>query len=220
MKNRKLSAMVVGALALLLVVALAGAAFAASGKKAAAGDTCLVTDIGGLNDRSFNQLGLRGPARRRRRTWASTAESSPRRRRADYIPNLLSCVKGGADLTIGVGFLMADAIARLRSSSRTASSRSSTTTTRPSRAKPANVRGILFREQEAGYLAGWTAIKELHGRRRSRSRRRRRRLKIPPVDRYIAGYMAGAKAANPKAKVLVRLLAETSPTRASARRSR
>ncbi len=29
---------------------------------------------------------------------------------SDYIPNLLSCVKGGADLTIAVGFLMTDAV--------------------------------------------------------------------------------------------------------------
>lgn len=28
-------------------------------------------------------------------------------------------------------------------------------------------------------------------------------FKIPPVDRYMAGYKAGAEAANPKAKVLL-----------------
>jgi basic membrane protein A len=67
--------------------------------------------------------------------------------------------------------------------------------------KPANVLGLLFREQEAGYLVGYlagleakklgsTTISSVGGE------------KQPPVDRYIAGYQAGAKAANPKLKFL------------------
>jgi basic membrane protein A len=68
--------------------------------------------------------------------------------------------------------------------------------------KPANTRGILFREQEAGYLAGWLAIKELAAQKKPLVIGAVGGVKIPPVDRYIAGYIAGAKAANPKAKVL------------------
>ena len=60
MRNRSTLALLVGAITMLLVAALAGAGLAASGKKAAAGSTCLVTDVGGLNDRSFNQLAYQG----------------------------------------------------------------------------------------------------------------------------------------------------------------
>ena len=70
------------------------------------------------------------------------------------------------------------------------------------KSKPANTRGILFREQEAGYLAGWLAIKELAAQKKKLVIGAVGGLKIPPVDHYIAGYIAGAKAANPNAKVL------------------
>ena len=67
--------------------------------------------------------------------------------------------------------------------------------------KPKNVEGLLFKEQEAGYLAGYlaglwakdndaTTVSTVGGQ------------KIPPVDHYIAGFDAGAKAANPGIKTL------------------
>jgi basic membrane protein A len=69
------------------------------------------------------------------------------------------------------------------------------------KSKPKNVEGLLFKEQEAGYLVGYMAglyakdanastISSVGGQ------------KIPPVDHYIAGYQAGAKAANPSIKTL------------------
>ena len=218
MKNRKLSAMVVGALALLLVVALAGAAFAASGKKAAAGDTCLVTDVGGLNDRSFNQSAYAGLKKAQKdlgidgRVVTSTTG-------ADYIPNLLSCVKGGADLTIGVGFLMADALAAVAQQFPNSKFAIIDYDYSALTGKPANVRGILFREQEAGYLAGWTAIKELQSQKKpltigavGGSRSRRSTATSPgtsPAPRRRARRRRSCTATR-----------RASPTRASARRSR
>jgi basic membrane protein A len=67
--------------------------------------------------------------------------------------------------------------------------------------KPQNVEGLLFKEQEAGYLAGYlaglwakdnnaTTVSTVGGQ------------KIPPVDHYIAGFQAGAKKANPGIKTL------------------
>jgi basic membrane protein A len=67
--------------------------------------------------------------------------------------------------------------------------------------KPKNVEGLLFKEQEAGYLVGYaaglwakskggTAVGSVGG------------LKIPPVDRYIAGYQFAAKKADPGIKTL------------------
>ena len=70
----------------------------------------LVTDIGGLNDRSFNQLANQGLEQaqvrpRRRRAACSTSKSN-----ADYVPNLSTLAQQKYDLVIGVGFLMADAM--------------------------------------------------------------------------------------------------------------
>ena len=69
----------------------------------------LVTDIGGLNDRSFNQLANEGLERAKSELGvegrALTSESD-----ADYVPNLSTLAQQQYDLVIGVGFLMADSI--------------------------------------------------------------------------------------------------------------
>jgi basic membrane protein A len=199
--KRTMTALLVGAVALVATAALAAAGMASSGKKLAAGSTCLVTDVGGLNDRSFNQSAYEGLKKAQKdlgidgRVVTSTSG-------ADYIPNLLSCVKGGSDLTIGVGFLMADAVAQVAEQFPDRKFAIIDYSFADLTGKPANVRGILFREQEAGYLVGWTAIKELMSQKKPLVIGAVGGLKIPPVDRYIAGYIAGAKAANAKAKVL------------------
>jgi len=52
--------------------------------------------------------------------------------------------------------------------------------------KPKNVEGLLFKEQEAGYLVGYAAaVGEVEGRDCGRVGRR---PEDPPVDRYIAGF--------------------------------
>ena len=68
--------------------------------------------------------------------------------------------------------------------------------------KPTNVRGLLFREQEAGYLVGYLAALMEKARKGPDVISSVGGQKIPPVDRYIAGYKAGAKKADPKIKVL------------------
>jgi basic membrane protein A len=68
--------------------------------------------------------------------------------------------------------------------------------------KPKNVQGLLFKENESGYLAGYMAglyVKDKGGEQVISTVGGQ---KIPPVDGYIAGYQAGAKAANPEIKTL------------------
>ena len=68
---------------------------------------------------------------------------------------------------------------------------------------PRNVRGLLFREQEAGYLVGYLAglvVEETGGANPVVSSVGGQ--KIPPVDRYIAGFQAGARAASPGIETL------------------
>ena len=196
----------IGLTALVAIVAvglLAGASFAQSAKhaRAAATSACLVTDTGGLNDKSFNHLAYVGlqAAQSKLGVTGRVIESKSG---SDYIPNLLSCVQGGADLTIGVGFLMSDAVNTVAAKFPNSKFAIIDFSYADLPSKPANTRGILFREQESGYLAGWVAVKELMVQKRKLVLGAVGGLKIPPVDHYIAGYIAGAKAANPKAKVL------------------
>jgi basic membrane protein A len=69
-----------------------------------------------------------------------------------------------------------------------------------------NVEGLLFKEQESGYLAGYLA-----GLMEQRSGPRLNKanvvstvggIKLPAVDHYIAGFQAGAKKADPTIKTL------------------
>jgi basic membrane protein A len=179
---------------------LAGTSLAQNARKQAT-SACLVTDIGGLNDKSFNHLAYVGlqTAQSKLGVNGRVIESKSG---SDYIPNLLSCVQGGADLTIGVGFLMADAINTVAARFPNSKFAIIDFSYSDLASKPANTRGILFREQESGYLAGWLAVKELQAQKKKLILGAVGGLKIPPVDHYIAGYIAGAKAANKSAKVL------------------
>ena len=112
----------------------------------------------------------------------------------DYVPQHGRLAEDGYDLVIGVGFAQGRRRDR-RTSTRTRASRSSTSTSPCSRA-PENVVGLLFQEEQAGYLAGVLAaevakakgfdtISSVGG------------VSEPPVDRFIAGYQAGAEATMP-----------------------
>ena len=58
--------------------------------------------------------------------------------------------------------------------------------------KPANVQGLLFREQEVGYLVGYLAGLEEKRRTGDDVISAVGGMKEPPVDRFVAGYFAGA----------------------------
>jgi basic membrane protein A len=161
----------------------------------------LVTDIGGLNDRSFNQLANQGLERAKKelgvdgRVLTSTKNS-------DYVPNLSSLAQQKYDVVIGVGFLMADAMATVAKKFPTTNFAIIDFPAAGLKGKPKNVRGLLFKENEAGYLAGTLAglyAKDKGGKQVISSVGGQ---KIPPVDGYIAGFQAGAKKADPGVKTL------------------
>jgi basic membrane protein A len=160
----------------------------------------LVTDIGGLNDHGFNHLAYLGLTRAEQQLGIKgrvlTSSSG-----ADYLPNLTTLARQGYNLVIPVGFLMADAtdtVAKAFPNSKFAMVDSDATL---EKGDPKNIEGLLFEEQQAGYLAGYLSglyAKE-HGFKTISSVGGQ---KIPPVDHYIAGYQAGAKKADPGIQVL------------------
>ena len=160
----------------------------------------LVTDIGGLNDHGFNHLAYVGLLTAEKQLGIQgrvlTSSSS-----ADYLPNLTTLAQQGYNLVIPVGFLMAaatDSVAKQFPNVKFAMIDSDAT---QENGDPKNIEGLLFKEQEAGYLAGYLAglYAKAHGYKTISSVGGQ---KIPPVDHYIAGYQAGAKAADPAVKTL------------------
>ncbi len=200
MRKRWLTLAVLVAVTVLLTsvtAAIRGSSASAAQKASFA--ACLVTDVGGLNDKSFNHLAYVGLQRAQKTGVKGRVIQS--KSSNDYIPNLKTCAQSGAGITIGVGFLMTDAmdaVATAFPKSKFAIVDVDVTTLKH---HPKNVQGLLFREQQAGYLVGYaaglwtkqksgTAVGSVGG------------IKIPPVDRYIAGFQYGAKKADPGIKTL------------------
>jgi basic membrane protein A len=159
----------------------------------------LVTDIGGLNDRSFNQLANQGLERAKSELGVDTRVLVSKTN-SDYVPNLSTLAQQKYDLVVGVGFLMADAMNTVASKFPDTKFAVIDVDATTLKSKPANVAGLLFKEQEAGYLVGYMAglyLKDNGGGTAASVGGQ----KIPPVDHYIAGYQKGVKDANPDAKV-------------------
>jgi basic membrane protein A len=170
-----------------------------SGKKA---HVVLVTDIGQLNDHGFNQLAYQGLTRAQRELGIrGDVYQSPSS--ADYVPNLATAARKGADLVISVGFDQASSIAKVAKQFPNAHVAIIDVDWNDLAGHPKNVEGLIFKEQEVGYLAGYLAglvEKATPGSRNGIGSVGGQ--KQPPVDRYIAGYQAGARAADPGVKLL------------------
>ncbi|HUQ23650.1 MAG TPA: BMP family ABC transporter substrate-binding protein [Gaiellaceae bacterium] len=162
----------------------------------------LVTDIGGLDDRSFNFLANKGLEQAEKELGVQ-GRVVVSHSNADYVPNLSSLASRKYDLVVGVGFLMAEAVDAVAKQFPNVRFAIIDFPQQDLKSKPANVRGLLFREQEAGYLVGYLAGLLVKGEAGSRQVIGSvGGQKIPPVDRYIAGYRAGARAANPEIETL------------------
>jgi basic membrane protein A len=155
----------------------------------------VVTDIGGLNDRSFNFLANKGRLDAQKQLGIDTRVLISKSN-GDYVPNLTSLAQQKYDVIVPVGFLMADATNTVASKLPTSKFAIVDFPAAGLKDKPKNVEGLLFKEQEAGYLAGYAAglAAQARGGKAVSSVGGQ---KQPPVDRYIAGYQAGAKAAFP-----------------------
>jgi basic membrane protein A len=154
----------------------------------------LVTDIGGLNDRGFNQLAAKGLEDAANELGVETRVLESKSD-ADYIPNLSELAEGGYNLIISVGFLMTEATAEAAAEFPDVKFAIVDSAFDP---PLENAQGLLFKEQETGYLVGYMAglttetgtVSSVGGQ------------KIPPVDRFIAGFKKGATDANPDVTVL------------------
>jgi basic membrane protein A and related proteins len=161
----------------------------------------LVTDLGQLNDRGFNQLAYEG-LKRAERELGIEGRVVQSASAADYVPNMRRLARDGYDLVIGVGFAQGDAIDTVATRFPEGRFAIIDVDQATLKHKPKNVVGLIFKEQEVGYLAGYLAgltekrrdgpdvIGSVGG------------FKEPPVDRFIAGYQAGAEKAAPGITVL------------------
>ncbi|HJV17797.1 MAG TPA: BMP family protein [Bacillales bacterium] len=200
MKKRKLG------LALSLVLAagtLLGACGKANdttkeegGKKEKAFKVAMVTDVGGVDDKSFNQSAWQGLQEYGKDNNLTKGKDGytylQSTSDADYSTNLNTLARQGYDLVFGIGFLMhnaVDEIAKQQADKKFAII--------DDEVKQPNVASVMFKEQEAAFLAGVAAALQTKTNKIGFIGG----MKIPVIERFEAGFLAGVQAAKPEAKV-------------------
>jgi basic membrane protein A len=198
MNLRRIAAVALTAGLVLAAVGCGSSSDEGAGTTSAAADALrvgLVADAGQLNDNGFNELAYKG-LKRAEAELGVKGRVVEAKSASDYIPNMSTLARQGYDLIIGVGFAQGDAIAAVAAKYPDTKFAIVDVDHAFLKGKPANVQGLLFREEQVGYLVGYLgalAAERAGGKQISAVGG----FKEPPVDRFIAGYRAGAQAAVP-----------------------
>jgi len=184
------------AFVLALLVVAGGCARSTTGAGSGAHQLMLgmVTDTGGLGDRSFNDSAYAGLLKAKQQLGASI-EVQQSKSAADYQPNLTVLADGGFDEIFAIGFLMNDDLTEVAKNY-------------PSNhfaivdavnGQP-NVASVTFREQDGSFLAGALAAMVT----KTKSIGFLGGIDSPLLRKFEAGYTAGAREVDPNVKVVVK----------------
>ena len=167
----------------------------------------LVTDVGGLNDKSFNALADKGRKDASAQLIVDTSVTESKQQ-ADYVPNLTKYAQDKYDLVIGVGFLMQNAVWKVAKQFPNVKFAIIDGAPQDDAGKTdnlPNVANLFFKEQEAGYIVGVIAATMALNKVGTATHNTvcsMGGLPIPPVDRYIAGYQDAVTKTSPTTKIL------------------
>ncbi|HET6497762.1 MAG TPA: BMP family ABC transporter substrate-binding protein, partial [Coriobacteriia bacterium] len=165
----------------------------------------MVTDVGGLGDKTFNDGTYEG-LKRAEQELGVEIRALESNEIADYEPNIDQLANAAFDVIFTVGFLMTD------------------TTVKKAPEYPdvtfggidqffeaptENMVGLLFKEHESAYLAGVVAgLGTLDPTLDDRINDQNTiafigGMDIPPVERFEVGFIAGARSVNPDVEILI-----------------
>ena len=200
MRKKTFKGLAVGLVA-VLGLAACGSDDASTDTTAAAaaeptGLACEVTDIGGVDDKGFNQIAYEGLKQAESELGVSIdlLESATD---ADYAPNLQSFVDKGCNVIVTVGFLLADATkAAAEANPGVQFAIVDSNTSAP------NVQGLTFATDQPSFLAGYmaaattkTGIVGTFGG-----------INIPPVAIFMQGFAKGVEYYNAQKGASVKVL--------------
>jgi basic membrane protein A len=206
MRNSKLFVL----LTLLVVLTMALSACAGGGAGAKKIKVGMVTDVGGVNDKSFNQSAWAG-VQKAVKEFGFDAKFIESKQPTDYEKNIDQFGTEKYDVIITVGFLMGDATAIKAKQYPNIKFAIIDNAYFPTKGVAycddtkkdcyddgglKNVTSLMFQEDEVGYLAGVLA----GGMTKSGVICTVSGMEIPPVVRFVVGYQNGAKWANPNLK--------------------
>ncbi len=164
----------------------------------------LVTDVGGVNDKSFNQSAWDG-TQKAAKEFGWDAKFIESKQATDYEKNIDQFATEKYDAIVTVGFLMGDATAAKAKQYPGIKFGIVDYGYFPAKAGDPdpylvlkNVTSLLFQEDEVGFLAGVVA----GGMSKSGTVCTVSGMEIPPVIRFVVGYQNGAKWIKPAAKTL------------------
>lgn len=163
-------------------------------KKESSIKIAMVTDVGGINDQSFNQSAWEGlkKAEKEFDIAVSYLEST---QDADYSPNMETLLDAGNDLIWGIGFKMGDTIKEKALAN--PEQKYAIIDYAYGEETPPNVVGVVFKEQEPSFLVGYIAGKMTNTNKVGFVGG----MKFPLIEKFEYGFKAGVKLANPDAEV-------------------
>ena len=184
------------ALVAVLALAVVAGGSAAPAKKSDTTKAAVITDIGGLGDKGFNDLCAKGVNAAKKKLGIG-ARVFISKSSADYIPNLSAAARQGYNPVVVCGFLMGTDIEKAAKKYPDTSFGIIDYSQTWMKSDPQNLRGALFSENESGYLMGVAAamatktngVSAVGGQA------------VPAVVAYLAGFKAGAKATKAGIKV-------------------
>jgi len=161
----------------------------------------LVTDVGGLNDKSFNYLANLG-LEKAVKDLGVTKGVVESKQMTDYETNLSRFAQEKYNLVIAVGFLMYDAVEKVSKDYPDVKFMiiDSSITDRP------NVASAMFKTEQCGYLVGVLSglMEKTPGIPNALGKNTVGLvggMAIPPVNDYIAGFIQGAKSVDSDIKI-------------------
>jgi len=154
----------------------------------------MVTDVGGLGDKSFNDSAYRGLLEAKSKFGALVTVLQSRSA-ADYEPNLSTLAEQGNALVVAIGFLMHDSLNDVAPRfPQTHFAIIDSVVDQP------NVTSVTFKEEESSFLAG--ALAGLVTKKNTVAFMGG--IDSPLIEKFEAGYKAGVESTNPNARVLVK----------------
>jgi basic membrane protein A len=202
----KVTLALVGVLAASLLVLAGVASGSVRSHHATPITAALISDVGKFNDKSFNQNQLAGLTRAKAQLGVKILPLQSNSS-SDYLPNLTTAVRRGAQLVMAAGFLLAPTLSQIAPQFPNVDFTITDDSVKgPDFAKAKsvkNIEGLTYASNEAGCLVGYLAAEMVKKQGGKQVIGAVGGLNIPSVNDYIVGYKYCAQMYNPKMKVLV-----------------
>jgi basic membrane protein A and related proteins len=177
----------------------AGASGAASGSTTGKFLGCMVTDTGGINDKSFNQSAWEGMQEAAAANPSVTVKYLQSTSQSDYVPNINTFLAQKCGIVVTVGFLMAQAT-QTAAQKNTADNFAIVDNAYTPVIK--NVDALVFNTVQDGFLGGYLAA----GMSKSGKVATFGGMQLPTVTIYMDGFWDGVQYYNAKHKTNVQVL--------------